>query len=120
MAAGSLGDEMTEQKLFAQPDASEWTELAPGNTRRVLIHTRELMQVEFGFDKGAVGAPHSHPHIQVSYVAEGRFEVTIGGATEVVGQGGSFIVPSGLVHSVVALEKGRLIDVFTPMRQDFV
>lgn len=111
---------MTEQKLFAQPDASEWTALAPGNTRRVLIHTPELMQVEFGFDKGAVGAPHSHPHIQVSYVAEGRFEVTIDGATEVVGQGGSFIVPSGLVHSVVALEKGRLIDVFTPMRQDFV
>ena len=111
---------MTDQKFFAQPDESAWTTLGPGNTRRVLIHTPELMQVEFGFDKGAVGAPHSHPHIQVSYVAEGRFEVTIDGATEVVGQGGSFIVPSGLVHSVVALEKGRLIDVFTPMRQDFV
>jgi quercetin dioxygenase-like cupin family protein len=38
----------------------------------------------------------------------------------VVGQGGSFIVPSGLVHSVVALEKGRLVDVFTPMRADFI
>ncbi|MCP8884040.1 cupin domain-containing protein [Devosia sp. XJ19-1] len=111
---------MTEQKLFAQPNETAWTELAPGNTRRVLIHTPELMQVEFGFDKGAVGAPHSHPHIQVSYVAEGSFEVTIDGNVEVVGQGGSFIVPTGLVHSVVALEKGRLVDVFTPMRQDFV
>jgi quercetin dioxygenase-like cupin family protein len=38
----------------------------------------------------------------------------------VVGQGGSIIVSSGLVHSVVALEKGRLVDVFTPMRADFV
>ncbi|WP_297109639.1 cupin domain-containing protein [uncultured Devosia sp.] len=111
---------MTQHKLFAQPNETAWTELAPGNTRRVLIHTPELMQVEFGFEKGAVGAPHSHPHIQVSYVAEGSFEVTIDGKTEVVGQGGSFIVPSGLVHSVVALEKGRLVDVFTPMRQDFV
>ena len=44
---------MTEQKLFAQPNAGEWTELAPGNTRRVLIHTPELMQVEFGFEQGA-------------------------------------------------------------------
>lgn len=111
---------MTQQQYFAQPDATEWTTLGPGNTRRVLIHTPELMQVEFGFDKGAVGAPHSHPHIQVSYVAEGSFEVTIDGKTEIVRQGGSFIVPSGLVHSVVALEKGRLVDVFTPMRQDFV
>ena len=111
---------MGEQKLFAQASDNEWTELAPGNTRRVLIHTPELMQVEFGFDKGAVGALHSHPHVQVSYVAEGSFEVTIDGVTEVVGQGGSFIVPSGLVHGVVALEKGRLVDVFTPMRADFL
>ena len=111
---------MTQQKLFVQPGETEWTELAPGNTRRVLIHTPELMQVEFGFDEGAVGALHSHPHIQVSYVAEGAFEVTIDGVTETVGQGGSFIVPSGLVHGVVALKAGRLVDVFTPMRNDFL
>jgi len=111
---------MADQRFFAQPDEAEWTELAPGNTRRVLIHTPELMQVEFGFEKGAVGALHSHPHIQVSYVAEGRFEVTIDGETEVVEEGGSFIVPSGLVHGVVALEKGRLVDVFTPHRADFL
>jgi quercetin dioxygenase-like cupin family protein len=111
---------MTEQKLFAQADEGETITLAPGNTRRVLIHTPELMQVEFCFDKGAVGALHSHPHIQVSYVAEGSFEVTIGGVTQVVGAGGSFIVPGDVVHGVVALEKGRLIDVFTPLRQDFL
>lgn len=111
---------MNEQKFFAQPNETEWTELAPGNTRRVLIYTPEVMQVEFGFDKGAVGALHSHPHIQVSYVAEGSFEVTIDGKTQVVGQGGSFIVPSGLVHGVVALEKGRLVDVFAPHRADFL
>jgi quercetin dioxygenase-like cupin family protein len=111
---------MNEQTFFAQPNASDWVELAPGNTRRVLIHTPELMQVEFGFERGAVGALHSHPHIQVSYVAEGSFEVTIDGKTEIVGQGGSFIVPSGLVHGVVALERGRLVDVFTPHRADFL
>ena len=111
---------MSEQQVFAQANASDWIELAPGNRRRVLIHTPELMQVEFGFDKGAVGALHSHPHIQVSYVAEGSFEVTIDGKTETIREGGSFIVPSGLVHGVVALEAGRLVDVFTPMRQDFV
>ena len=111
---------MSKQAVFAQPGATDWTELAPGNRRRVLIHTPELMQVEFAFEQGAVGALHSHPHVQVSYVAEGRFEVTIGGKTEVVEQGGSFIVPSGIEHGVVALTDGRLIDVFTPMRQDFL
>jgi quercetin dioxygenase-like cupin family protein len=111
---------MSEQKLFAVPGETEWTDLGNGNRRRVLIHLPEMMQVEFGFDKGAVGALHSHPHLQVSYVAEGRFEVTIGEEKQVIGQGGSFIVPSGVEHGVVALEAGRLVDVFTPHRADFL
>lgn len=111
---------MATAKLVAQPEETPWTDLGNGNRRRVLIHTPDLMQVEFGFDRGAVGALHSHPHVQVSYVAEGRFEVTIDGNTQVVEKGGSFIVPSGLEHGVVALEAGRLVDVFTPHRADFL
>jgi quercetin dioxygenase-like cupin family protein len=111
---------MTESRSFAQPDAAPRLEVAPGNRRRVLLHTPELMLVEFSFDAGAVGALHSHPHVQSSYVAAGRFEVTIDGRTEVLGAGGSFIVPSGLVHGVVALEAGRLVDSFAPARQDFL
>ena len=111
---------MADTRLFAQPGATPWTEVAPGNRRRVLVHTPELMQVEFAFAEGAIGALHSHPHVQSSYVAEGRFEVTIDGKSEIIGEGGSFIVPSGLVHGVRALEAGRLIDSFTPARQDFL
>jgi quercetin dioxygenase-like cupin family protein len=111
---------VAEQQFFIQPDATEWTELAPGNRRRVLAHTPQLMLVEFAFEAGAVGALHSHPHIQSSYVADGRFEVTIDGKTETIGKGGAFIVPGGLKHGVKALEAGRLIDSFTPMRVDFL
>ena len=106
--------------LFAPPDATPWVEAGPGNRRRVLVHTPELMQVEFAFDAGSIGALHSHPHVQSSYVAEGRFEVTIDGMTKSIGKGGSFIVPSGLVHGVKALEAGRLIDSFAPARADFL
>jgi len=108
------------QALFMEAGEAPWVELGPGNRRRVLLHTAELMQVEFGFDRGAVGALHSHPHVQASYVAEGRFEVSIGGEKRVIGAGGSFIVPSGVEHGVVALEAGRLIDCFTPRRADFL
>ncbi len=111
---------MAQQKLFNDRDEVAWTELGPGNRRRVLVSTEALMQVEFGFDKGAVGALHSHPHVQASYVAEGSFEVTIGEEKRIVSAGGSFIVPSGVTHGVVALEAGRLIDSFTPRRDDFL
>jgi len=110
---------MTESKLFAQPTDGRLTRL-DGSTRRVILDLPELMLVEFSFEEGAVGALHSHPHVQSSYVAEGRFEVTIDGVTEVVGAGGAFIVPSGKLHGVRALEAGRLVDSFTPRRDDFL
>ena len=111
---------MTETKLFALAGEGEWTTTPDGNRRRVVLHTDELMMVEFAFEKGAVGALHSHPHVQASYVVEGLFEVTIDGKVQRVGEGGAFIVPSNLVHGVKALEAGRLVDTFTPKRADFL
>jgi quercetin dioxygenase-like cupin family protein len=111
---------MTGGDLFTHAGTVGWMTTSDGNRRRVLAHTDELMVVEFAFEKGAVGALHSHPHVQASYVAEGRFEVTIAGRTETLEQGDSFIVPSGLVHGVKALEAGRLVDSFTPHRADFL
>ncbi|BCH14135.1 MULTISPECIES: cupin domain-containing protein [unclassified Mesorhizobium] len=111
---------MTGTKIFSHAGEGAWSPTPDGNRRRVLLHTGELMMVEFGFDKGGVGALHSHPHVQASYVAEGRFEVTIDGRTEILETGSSFIVPSNLVHGVKALEAGRLVDSFTPHRADFL
>jgi len=112
---------MTETAtLFAQPGDGERTEVPGGSTRRVILSTPELMLVEFTFAEGAVGALHNHPHVQTSYVAEGTFEVTIDGRTETIAAGGGYIVPSNLVHGVKALTAGRLIDAFTPRRDDFL
>ena len=107
-------------KLFAGPGEGTIVEVPGGSTRRVILETSELMLVEFAFEQGGVGALHSHPHVQTSYVAEGTFEVTIDGRTETIGAGGGYIVPSGLVHGVKALTAGRLIDTFTPRRDDFL
>ena len=110
---------MSTPKLFAQPTDGKVTQL-DGSVRRVILDLPELMLVEFTFEAGAIGALHSHPHIQNSYVAEGRFEVTIDGVTQTIAAGGGYIVPPGLVHGVKALEAGKLIDSFTPRREDFL
>lgn len=105
--------------LFAAPGAGRIVQLN-GSTRRVIVDRPELMLVEFCFEAGAIGALHSHPHVQSSYVAEGEFEVTIGEETRILSQGGAFIVPPGVTHGVRALTAGRLIDSFTPRRDDFL
>lgn len=105
---------------YTLPDNIVWTEVAPGNRRAVLSHRPEMMLVAFSFEPGAIGALHSHPQTQVSYVAEGAFDVTIDGVTTRLDAGSSFIVAPNLVHGVVALERGLLIDTFTPRRDDFL
>lgn len=106
--------------LFAQPADGRWVEVPGGSRRRVILELPELMLVEFEFVAGGIGALHSHPHLQTSYVAAGTFEVTIDGVTETLSAGGAYIVPSGKVHGVKALTAGRLIDSFTPRREDFL
>ncbi len=111
---------MAENPLFVRPTEGDWIPTDPGVRRRILAHNEDLMVVEFSFEKDAVGKLHSHPHVQASYVAEGSFEVTISGTTEILSAGQSFIVPSNAVHGVRALEPGLLVDSFTPARQDFL
>jgi quercetin dioxygenase-like cupin family protein len=111
---------MATDTIFRRSGEGEWTPTPDGNRRRVVLHTPELMVVEFAFEAGGEGWKHSHPHVQASYVAEGSFEVTVGERVATLSAGDSFIVPSGVTHGVRALEGGRLIDSFTPHRADFL
>lgn len=100
--------------------ASDWMSSGPGAQRRILCHGKDLMMVEFKFDKGGEGLPHNHPHVQTTYVTEGRFEFTISGETTILEPGDAAIIPSNAIHSCVCLEDGVLLDAFTPRRDDFL
>jgi quercetin dioxygenase-like cupin family protein len=101
-------------------NAGEWQSVAPGVQRRILGYDDAIMMVAVRFENGAVGAMHDHPHRQVTYVADGEFEVVINGETALLRTGDSFFVPPGARHGVVALSAGTLVDAFTPAREDFV
>ena len=106
--------------IFVKAAEAGWTPTEPGVRRRVLMHDDKMMTVEVAFEAGAVGSLHSHPHIQSTYIAAGRFEVRIAGETAILGPGDGFIVPSNAVHGCRALEPGTLIDSFTPPRDEFL
>ncbi|MBR3765400.1 MAG: cupin domain-containing protein [Clostridia bacterium] len=94
--------------------------LGGGVQRRVLSYNEELMTVEVAFEAGAVGAVHTHPHTQCTYVLAGRFSYSVEDKSVTLGPGDSIVVPSGLPHGTTCLEEGVLLDVFTPMRKDFI
>lgn len=95
-------------------------DLGGGVTRRILAHDGQLMAVEVGFEAGAEGSTHSHPHTQCSYVLSGCFRYAVEGEEAVLRQGDSIVVPAGLSHGTLCLEKGVLLDIFTPRRDDFL
>ncbi len=92
----------------------------PGVTRRILSYAPGMMAAEMEFVKGAVGALHSHPHEQIGYVVSGSFDLTLDGETRTLSAGDTYYVRPGAVHGVLALEAGTLLDVFSPMREDFL
>ena len=94
--------------------------LGGGTERRILAWNEQLMAVEVSFDAGAVGAPHTHPHTQCSYVLSGSFRYTVEGEEALLLPGDSVIVPADAVHGTVCVEKGVLLDLFTPCREDFL
>ncbi|MDO5326833.1 MAG: cupin domain-containing protein [Clostridia bacterium] len=94
--------------------------LGGGVCRRVLSYSEELMTVEVVFEAGAEGALHTHPHTQCTYVLSGRFQYTVEDESVDLGPGDSIVVPPNLPHGTKCLEAGTLLDIFTPMRKDFI
>jgi quercetin dioxygenase-like cupin family protein len=96
-------------------------ELKPGVSRRILGYIDQLMLVEMRFKKGTIGEPHGHPHAQTGYVLQGSFEVQMGEKKEILREGDCYLVEPHVIHGVVCLEDdSRLLDVFTPKREDFL
>jgi unsaturated pyranuronate lyase len=104
--------------IFAKK--TEWTDLGGGVSRKILGWDKQIMMVKVKFEQGAAGAPHTHFHTQTTYCAKGKFEFTIGDENQVITYGDGVYVPENALHGVVCLEEGVLIDVFSPVREDFL
>jgi quercetin dioxygenase-like cupin family protein len=95
-------------------------DLGKGVSRKILAYDENMMMVKVFFEEKAVGSVHSHPHEQVTYVVEGSFEFSIGDELKKVSKGDSLYFSPNELHGTTCIEKGILLDVFTPKRADFL
>jgi quercetin dioxygenase-like cupin family protein len=96
--------------------------IKPGLKRR-LLHLDNLMTVVIDFENPMEepDPPHAHPHEQITYVAEGELWFFIGEEKYRLQKGDLIKIPSGIPHTVQTLTPNvRLIDSFSPVRQDFL
>ena len=90
-----------------------------GIEQQILGYDASILMARASFEVGSIGALHSHPHSQVTYVESGEFEVNIDGELQLLKAGDAFYVPPNASHGAVCKQAGALIDVFSPIREDF-
>jgi quercetin dioxygenase-like cupin family protein len=111
---------MSENAILVTPSKDEGMSTPePGLRRQVMSFSPAMMLVRHTMVKGWVGARHSHPHEQMVYVVRGRIHFEHPGGVFDAGPGDSFLVPGDVEHMASALEDSEVLDIFTPMREDY-
>jgi quercetin dioxygenase-like cupin family protein len=91
----------------------------PGVEIRTAAGTNMMLSVVH-LEPQSIVLDHSHRHEQMGILVEGRLEFTVGGVTRMIGPGDIWRIPGGVVHRVRALEKSVALDVFHPIRTDYL
>ena len=93
-------------------------ELVPGFDAQ-LLHMNGMSVAHVQIKAGSILPEHFHVHEQVTNVISGELEMTVGGEKRVCKAGMSVCIPSNVPHSAIALTDCKVIDVFSPVREDY-
>ena len=91
-----------------------------GIERKTLVHGRNMLMTEFKLRKGAVLPRHSHPQEQTGRLISGRIRLYIGTEIHEVNVGDSWYIPGNVEHGADILEDSIAIEVFSPVREDYI
>lgn len=94
------------------------TELIPGFNVR-FVHSEKATLAFWDIRAGSILPEHSHFHEQIAQLIEGSFELTIDGITTALKPGMLAVIPPNAVHSGIALTDCKMVDVFSPVREDY-
>lgn len=103
---------------FISVDDLDRSEEMPGYLG-AFVHGDNMTVANWSVEAGAEAPEHSHPHEQVAFVVEGEFELTVDGETEVLRPGRIAVIPANTPHSGRAVTDCEMIDVFSPVREDY-
>ena len=90
----------------------------PG-VQSAMEHSAKITYGCVSLEKGVTVPVHSHPHEQWTYVLEGQMEFTLDGETQLLLPGMGAFITSNALHGAVAISACKVIDVFTPLREDY-
>ena len=115
---GTLASTMTSAQLH------RWDEIALEKitemySQKIVSGARQMLAQTY-LKQGAQVPMHAHESEQMTYVLQGSLRVLVGGEEVIVREGEVLHIPSGMPHQAEALEDTFELDVFSPVRQDWL
>lgn len=95
-------------------------EMVPGVIRRTLVYGDRTSLHQIQMAPGSVVPRHTHPHEQIGYVASGRVRFELGDEVRELAAGDGYCVPANVPHGVTALEESVCVDIFSPVRTEYL
>jgi len=86
----------------------------------VLAVGEKSMVTKMNYKVGNNVPLHSHPNEQSGYVISGKYRIKFQNTDDILVAGDSYSIPENVEHSLEVIEEGEVIDVFTPIRQDYI
>jgi quercetin dioxygenase-like cupin family protein len=106
--------------VFAKHDANGYEPALSGIRRKTLCYGTRTLMTEFLLERGSTLPLHAHPHEQTGYLVGGHLRLTIGQAQHEARPGDNWCIPGGVEHGAQALEDSVAIEVFSPVREDYL
>jgi unsaturated pyranuronate lyase len=101
-------------------NANPWIEICPGIKRQTIASGKTMYQMQAHLTAGSKMPEHSHAQEQQVYILSGRMKLIVQGTPHELTTGDSFYLSSGIPHAVETLEETRVLDTFSPPRDEYL
>ncbi len=106
--------------MFYKKDEKGYRKAIEGIHLKTLVHGEKTLLCEFKLKKGRVLPSHRHHHEQTGYLIAGRMTLMVGDERLEAEPGDSWCIPGNVEHSAEILEDSVAIEVFSPVREDYI
>lgn len=106
--------------MFEKHSESGYRFASKGIEQKTLVYGRKTLMTEFLLRKGSTLPRHTHPHEQTGYLVKGHIRLSIGTKKCGAQAGDSWCIPGGVEHGVEIIEDSVAIEVFSPVREDYL
>ena len=106
--------------FYKRKNNDGYTDLIEGISIKTFVYGQKTLTAEFQLKKGATLPLHKHPHEQTGYLISGKVKFTIGGEEKTAEPSDSWCIEEKLEHGAEVLEDSIVLEVFSPVRQDYL